>query len=105
RPSVRRYSPFCARSDLSLLGDRRPRREAMNLRRKLMVAAMAALASGAATAPARAAQPDHHALNATLVEDYVMPRYRAFAEATASLDAALAEACPDGQPTVEEAGP
>lgn len=77
----------------------------MNLRRKLMVAAMAALASGAATAPARAAQPDHHALNATLVEDYVMPRYRAFAEATASLDAALAEACPDGQPTVEEAGP
>src|SRR3546814_11978056 len=48
--------------------------------------------------------PDYQALNAALVEDYVLPRYQAFAQATAALDAALAEACADQRPTPDEAG-
>ena len=75
----------------------------MTLWRKLIPGAILALA--AAVPPAQAADPDYAALNATLVETYVLPRYAAFAEAAAALDAALVEACADGRPTPEEAAP
>ncbi|HMA16064.1 MAG: imelysin family protein [Bacteroidota bacterium] len=74
----------------------------MKLRGKLLATV---LALAAAAPAAQAAEPDYQALNAALVEDYVLPRYEAFAEATASLDAALTEACADGRPTPVEAGP
>ncbi|HEY9549455.1 MAG TPA: imelysin family protein, partial [Kiloniellaceae bacterium] len=76
----------------------------MTIARKLLPLAALLLALGPASPPARAAAPDYQALNAALVEDYVVPRYQAFAQATAALDAALAEACADQRPTPDEAG-
>src|SRR3546814_1763045 len=64
----------------------------------------AAWVLGRAAAPAWAAAPDYQAVNTALVEDYVIPRYAAFAQATAALEGALAAACEDGRPTPEEAG-
>src|SRR3546814_19490264 len=64
----------------------------------------AALVLGLAASPAWAAAPDYQAVNTALVEDYVIPRYAAFAQATAALEGALAAACEDGRPTTEAAG-
>src|SRR3546814_4643308 len=64
----------------------------------------AAWVLGRAAAPAWAAAPDYQAVNTALVEDYVIPLYAAFAQATAALEGALAAACEDGRPTPEEAG-
>lgn len=77
----------------------------MRMQRKLVPAAALALAVAAAVPSAGAAEPDYQALNAALVKDYVLPRYETFAETTAALDAALVDACADGRPTPEEAGP
>jgi len=76
----------------------------MKMQRKLMPAAALALAAMTGAPPAGAAEPDYQALNTVLVENYVLPRYEAFAEATAALDDALVEACADGRPTPAEAG-
>src|SRR3546814_8624392 len=62
------------------------RRDTMTIARKLLPLAALLLALGPASPPARAAAPDYQALNAALVEDYVVPRYQAFAQATAALD-------------------
>ena len=77
----------------------------MTIARKLLPTAVLLLAFAPVAPPARAAAPDYQALNVALVEDYVLPRYAAFAEATAALDGALVEACADGRPTPGEAGP
>lgn len=77
----------------------------MNLRHKLVALAILVLAATATALPTRAAEPDFQALNAALVQDYVLPRYETFAEATAALETALVEACADGRPTPQEAGP
>ncbi|MGD1877407.1 MAG: imelysin family protein [Kiloniellaceae bacterium] len=47
---------------------------------------------------------DYAALNAALVDDYVLPRYAAFAEATAALEASLTRACADGRADAAESG-
>src|SRR3546814_13121949 len=80
------------------------RRDTMTIARKLLPLAALLLALGPASPPARAAAPDYQALNAALVEDYVVSRYQAFAHATAALDAAIVEACADKRPTPDEAG-
>jgi predicted lipoprotein len=54
------------------------------------------LALGGPALPAAAAAPDYAALNAAVVDDYVIPRYAAFAERTVVLEASLQEACADG---------
>jgi uncharacterized protein len=78
----------------------------VTMQRILVPAAAAVVLVFAAAAPqARAVEPDYQALNAALVEHYVLPRYEAFAEASAQLDAALAEACADRRPSPEEAAP
>src|SRR3546814_19757233 len=64
----------------------------------------AALVLGLAASPAWAAAPDYQAVNTALVEDYVIPRHAAFAQATAALEGALAAACEDGRPTPADAG-
>src|SRR3546814_14560454 len=63
----------------------------------------AALVLGLAASHAWAAAPDYQAVNTALVEDYAIPRYAAFAQATAALEGALAAACDDGRPTPAEA--
>jgi predicted lipoprotein len=77
----------------------------MSIVRGLAPAATLLLALATAAPQAQAAAPDYQALNAALVADYVLPRYQAFAQATAALDGALVEACADGRPTPDEAGP
>ena len=77
----------------------------MIIARRLVSAAALTLALAAALPQASAAEPDYQALNAALVEDYVLPRYETFAAATAALDAALVEACADGHATADEAAP
>ena len=80
--------------------------------RKLKTAAaMVLLACGLTVTPAvtpalaqDSAAPDYAALNATLVDGYVVPRYEAFAAATTALDEALQQACSDGRATADEAG-
>mgnify|MGYP000403939711 CR=1 FL=1 len=47
------------------------------------------------TAPAAAQEIDYAGLNAAIVDSYVIPRYAAFAERTALLEASLREACAD----------
>lgn len=71
------------------------------LRTLVSSAAVLLLALPLAPQPARAA-PDFQALNSALVENYVLPRYEAFAEEAAALEAALDAACADGRPTLEE---
>ncbi|WP_193369926.1 imelysin family protein [Pelagibius marinus] len=53
------------------------------------------LVLGGPASPAAAATPDYAALNAAVVDNYVIPRYAAFAERTAVLEASLREACAD----------
>lgn len=76
----------------------------MAIARKLLPVATLLLALGLVAPPARAAAPDYQALNAALVEDYVLPRYEAFARAAVALDASLAAACTDTRPTPHEVG-
>ncbi|MGA0532014.1 imelysin family protein [Hansschlegelia sp. KR7-227] len=58
--------------------------------------ALAALIVAAACLPARAAAPDPGPLAVRVIESYLLPRYDAFAGATAEQRAAWAEACRDG---------
>ena len=71
-------------------------------RRLIPLAAAITLALGFATPEARAQAADYEALNAAVVESYVLPRYAAFAETAAALDASLTRACADGRPTPDE---
>jgi hypothetical protein len=68
-------------------------------------AAVALLACGfaAASQPAPASAADYAALNAAIVEDYVLPRYAAFAETTTVLESELRKACSDDVLQAEEA--
>ncbi|MEO3429041.1 imelysin family protein [Pelagibius sp. CAU 1746] len=66
-------------------------------RRLKTAATILLLALGGQTLPAAAAAPDYAALNAALVDSYVIPHYAAFAERTAVLEASLREACADGR--------
>ena len=71
-------------------------------RNLIPAAAALALAFGLTAPGARAQAADYEALNAAIVESYVLPRYAAFAQAAAALDASLAQACADGRPTPAE---
>jgi len=68
-------------------------------------AAVALLACGFAVAsqPASAAAADYAALNAAIVDDYVLPRYAAFADTTVVLEGELRKACSDDVLQSEEA--
>ncbi len=55
------------------------------------------LALGGQALPAAAAAPDYAALNAAVVDSYVIPRYASLAEQTVVLEASLREACADGR--------
>src|SRR3546814_14711625 len=94
--------PSCARSRNS--NGRQPgrRREAMAIGRKHNLAA--ALVLGLAASPAWAAATDYQAVNTALVEDYVIPRYDAFPQATAALAGPDAAACEVRRPTPGTAG-
>jgi predicted lipoprotein len=75
----------------------------MFFERNLIPAAAAlALAFGLTAPGARAQTENYEALNAAIVESYVLPRYADFAETAAALDASLRQACADGRPTQAE---
>jgi predicted lipoprotein len=76
----------------------------MKIARRLGAAALSAVTLGFA-APAAAvgiASSDFQALNAAIVEDYVLPRYAAFAQAAAVLEVSLMQACADGRAEAAE---
>lgn len=76
----------------------------MHFERQLKTAAAALLACGVALPAAQpAAAADYAALNAAIVDDYVLPRYAAFAETTAVLESELRKACSDDVLQAEEA--
>ena len=75
----------------------------MQFRLSLATAAMGALLALTGPAvPAKAQEIDYAALNAAIVDNYVIPRYAVFAERTAALQASLEESCADGRLVVGE---
>ena len=76
----------------------------MKVARKLGAILLTALTLGGAGAAARAevAPGAYQALNVAVVEDYVLPRYAAFAEASAALETSLNRACADGRAEAAE---
>lgn len=75
----------------------------MKIARKLATALLLSLAlGGAGTAQAGGGPDAYQELNVAIVEDYVLPRYAAFAEATAALEPSLDQACTDGRAEAAE---
>ena len=76
----------------------------MRIARELAVILLSATTLGLAAPAARAEiTPDtYQALNVAIVENYVLPRYAAFAQAAATLEVSLMQACADGRAEATE---